>query len=152
MYFEDIEIGRVADIGSASFTRDSILAYARQFDPRVLDRADSGAPLAASGLHVASAAMRRLVEIRAALRAAMTARGEALPELGISPGFRDMRWPHPVLEGDVVSFSVETVSKRETSKPRWGLVENSVRGVNQRGESVLSFSGLVFAARRAPEK
>jgi len=33
MYFEDMQIGRVTDLGSASFTRDSILAYARQFCP-----------------------------------------------------------------------------------------------------------------------
>jgi acyl dehydratase len=111
-----------------------------------------GFPLAASGLHVASAAMRRLVETRAALRAAMAARGETTPEIGVSPGFLQMRWPHAVLEGDVVSFSTEIVSKRETSKPNWGLVLNSLRGINQRGESVLSFSGFVFAARRTPEK
>jgi acyl dehydratase len=152
MFYEDMRIGQAAHLGTASFTRDSILAYARQFDPRVLERADVGAPLAASGLHVASAAMRKLVETRAALRAAMAARGDALPELGVSPGFRDMRWPHPVIEGDVVSFSMEIVSRRETSKPNWGLVENSLRGINQRGESVLSFSGFVFAARRTPEK
>jgi acyl dehydratase len=152
MYFEDMQIGRVTDLGSASFTRDSILAYARQFDPRVLLRADVGAPLAASALHVASAAMRRLIETRAALRAAMAARGETAPDLGVSPGFRDMRWPHPVLEGDVVSFSMEIVSKRETSKPSWGLVVNSLRGINQRGENVLSFSGAVLAVRRTAEK
>ena len=152
MFYEDMQIGHAAHLGTASFTRDSILAYARQFDLRVLDRADVGAPLVASGLHVASAAMRRLVETRAALRAAMAARGDALPELGVSPGFRDMRWPHPVLEGDVVSFSAKVVSRRETSKPNWGLVENSLRGINQRGESVLSFSGFVFAARRTLEK
>jgi acyl dehydratase len=152
MFYEDMHIGRVTELGSASFTRDSILAYARQFDPRVLVRADLGAPLAASGLHVASAAMRKLVEARAALRTAMLARGDALPELGVSPGFRDMRWPHPVTEGDLVSFSMELVSRRETSKPNWGLVGNSLQGTNQRGERVLSFSGFVFAARRTPEK
>jgi hypothetical protein len=77
MYFEDMQIGHAAHLWTASFTRDSILAYARQFDLRVLDRADVGAPLVASGLHVASAAMRRLVETRAALRAAMAARRRA---------------------------------------------------------------------------
>ena len=133
MYFEDAQVGRVTDLGSASFTRDSILAYARQFDPRVLLRADVGSPLAA-------------------LRAAMAARGEITPELGVSPGFLEMRRPHAVLEGDVVSFSTEIVSKRETSKPNWGLVVNSLRGINQRGESVISFSGAVLAIRRTAEK
>jgi acyl dehydratase len=152
MFYEDVEIGQVAHFGSASFSRESILAYARQFDPRVLEAARKGEPLSASGLHVASALMRRLVETRAALRAAMAARGETLPELGVSPGFRDLRWPHPVREGDTVSFTMETISKRETSKPKWGLVGNAFRGVNQRGEVVLTFSSLVLAARQAAEK
>ena len=152
MFYEDVQIGQVAHFGSATFTRESIVAYARQFDPRILEAAREGEPLAASGLHVASALMRRLVETRAALRAAMAARRETLPELGVSPGFRDLRWPHPVREGDEVSFSMETVSKRETSKPKWGLVGNAFRGVNQRGEDVLIFSSLVLAARRAAEK
>jgi acyl dehydratase len=43
---------------------------------------------------------------------------------------------------------METVSKRETSKPRWGLVGNTFRGLNQRGEEVLVFSSLVLVARR----
>ena len=151
MFYEDVRIGQVAQFGSATFSRESILAYARLFDPRILVAAREGETLSASGLHVASALMRRLIEGRAALRAAMATRGETLPELGVSPGFRDMRWPHPVREGDTVSFSMVTISKRETSKPKWGLVGNAARGVNQRGEDVLLFSSLVLAARRTAE-
>ena len=152
MFYEDFGIGHSADLGSATFSREAILAYGRRFDPRILARAaKTGAPLAASGLHVAAAGMRRLVEARNALRAEMAARGEALPELGVSPGFKDMRWPRPVHEGDLVRYSMETVSKRDTSKPKWGLVGNSFRGVNQRGEEVLAFSSLVLVARRPGE-
>ncbi len=152
MFYEEIRIGQVTQLGSATFSRKSILAYAQQFDPRILEAARDGEPLSASGLHVAASLMRRLVETRDALRASMNARGEVLPELGVSPGFRDMRWPLPVLEDDVVSFSMQTVSKRETSKPKWGLVGTAFRGVNQRGEDVLIFSSLVLAARRTAEK
>ncbi len=147
MYYEDMHIGQATDFGSTTFSRASILAYARQFDPRVAAHERVGEPLVASGLHVASAAMRRLIETRSAQRAAMAARGEAAPELGVSPGFRDMRWTHPVREDDVVSFAAEIVSKRETSKPLWGLVGNRFRGVNQRGEEVLNFSSVVLVAR-----
>ena len=86
--------------------------------------------------------------LRGALRAAMAERGETLPQLGVSPGFKSMRWPRPVREGDAVSYSMETVSKRETSKPEWGLVGNTFRGVNQHGEEVLIFSSVVLVARR----
>ena len=149
MFYEDVRIGQSADLGQATFSHDAILAYGRRFDPRIVARAaEGGAPLAASGLHVAAAGMRRLVDARSALRASMAARGETLPELGVSPGFRDMRYTRPVLEGDVVSYSMETISKRETSKPKWGLVGNRFHGVNQRGEEVLIFSSLVLVARR----
>jgi acyl dehydratase len=149
MFYEDVRIGQSADLGQATFSRAAILAYGRRFDPRIAARAaEGGAPLAASGLHVAAAGMRRLVDARNALRASMAARGETLPEFGVSPGFRDMRYTRPVLEGDVVSYSMETISKRETSKPKWGLVGNRFHGVNQRGEEVLIFSSLVLVARR----
>ena len=116
MFYEDMRIGQASDFGSTVFTRDAILAFARQFGPRIVAREREA--LIASGLHVASAAMRGLIETRSALRAAMAARGETMPELGVSPGFRDTRWPHPVREGDVFSFGAEIISKRETSKPR----------------------------------
>ena len=48
-------------------------------------------------------------------------------------------------------YSVEPVSKRETSKPRWGLVTNTFRAVNQRGEEVLVFSSAVLIAKRAED-
>jgi acyl dehydratase len=152
MFYEDFRIGEAGDLGQQTFSRESILAYGRRFDPRVLARAaEGGAPLVASGLHVAAAGMRLLIDARAALRAGMAERGETLPELGVSPGFKDMRWPSPVHEGDVVRYSMETVSKRETSKPKWGLVGNRFRCVNQRGEEVLAFSSVVLVARRPGE-
>ncbi len=140
-------MGRVTELGSTAFTRDSILVYAARFDPRIVAAAREGEPVAAAGLHVASERMRRLVETRNAMRAEMAARGHASPEFGVSPGFRDLRWPHPVWEGDIVSYAMETISRRETSKPNWGLVGACFRGVNQRGEEVLAFSSVVLVAR-----
>jgi acyl dehydratase len=104
--------------------------------------------LTAAGLHLAAAGMRKLVDMRSALRAATAERGETLPELGVSPGFKAMRWPRPVREGDTVTYSMETISKRETSKPKWGLIGNTFRGINRRGEEVLVFSRVVLVARR----
>ena len=149
MFYEDIRIGQSMGLGQTEFSRQAILAYGKKFDPRIVAQAANGrARLAAAGMHVAAAGMRRLVDTRSALRATMAERGETLPQLGVSPGFKDMRWPSPVHEGDIVSYSVETASKRETSKPQWGLVTNIFRGVNQRGREVLVFSSAVLIARR----
>jgi acyl dehydratase len=148
MFYEDIRIGQSTDLGQTEFSRESILAYGQRFDPRIVAQAAAGdTRLAASGMHVAAAGMRRLVDTRSALRAVLAERGETLPQLGVSPGFKDMRWPHLVHEGDLVSYSVEPASKRETSKPRWGLVINTFRGVNQCGDKVLIFSSAVLIAR-----
>ena len=149
MFYEDILNGQSTDLGQTEFSREAILAYGKRFDPRIVAQAaDGSARLAAAGMHVAAAGMRRLVDTRSALRAALAERGETLPQLGVSPGFKVMSWPHPVHEGDIVSYSVETVTKRETSKPRWGLVTNTFRGANQSGEEVLVFSSAVLIARR----
>jgi acyl dehydratase len=149
MFYEDVRVGQSAALGQAKFSREAILAYGRRFDPRVVAEAAEGrAPLTASGLHVAAAGMRQLVDARRALRAAMLERGETLPQLGVSPGLKGMRWPYPVHEGDIVSYSMETASKRETSKPKWGLVGNRFRGVNQRGQEVLVFSSVVLMTGR----
>jgi acyl dehydratase len=152
MFYEDIRIGQSAALGQSEFSREAILAYGKRFDPRIVAQAAEGhARLAASGMHVAAAGMRRLVGTRTTLRVAMAERGETLPQLGVSPGFKDMRWQHQVHEGDIVSYSMETVSKRETSKPQWGLVTNTFRGVNQRGQEVLVFSSAVLIARRSED-
>ena len=149
MFYEDIRIGQSTALGQTEFSREAILDYGRRFDPRIVARADEGrTPLVASGMHLAAAGMRRLVDTRSGLRAALAERGETLPQLGVSPGFTDMRWPYPVHEGDIVSYSMETVSKRETSKPKWGLITNRFRGVNQRGQEVLVFLSAVLIARR----
>jgi acyl dehydratase len=152
MFYEDIRIGQSTDLGQTEFSREAILAYGKRFDPRIVAQAAAGnARLAASGMHLAAAGMRRLVDTRSALRAALAERGETLPQLGLSPGFKDMRWPYPVHEGDIVSYSVETVSKRETSNPKWGLITNRFRGVNQRGHEVLVFWSAVLIARRSED-
>jgi acyl dehydratase len=152
MFYEDIRIGQSAALGQTEFSREVILAYGKRFDPRIVAQAAEGhARLVAAGMHVAAAGMRRLVDTRSALRAAMAERSEILPQLGVSPGFKDMRWPYPVHEGDIVSYSMEVMSKRETSKPKWGLITNRFRGVNQRGHEVLVFSSAVLIARRSED-
>jgi acyl dehydratase len=149
MFYEDVRIGQLTALGETVFSREAILAYGKRFDPRIVVQAAEGrAPFVASGLHVAAAGMRRLVDTRSSLRAAMAARGETLPQLGVSPGFKDMRWPCPVREGDIVSYSIEIVSKRETSKSKWGLITNRFRGANQCGQEVLVFLSAVLITRR----
>jgi len=154
-FFEDIEIGQQRELGSFTFTADTIKKFAAQFDPQRfhLDEEEGRKSLfgglAASGWHVGSVCMKLLVGDgqRAAQQA--LARGEKIAIWGPSPGFRDLRWIKPVLAGDTISFASQVESKRTSEKrPEWGIVQARNTGTNQRGEPVYSLLATAFVPRR----
>lgn len=154
-FFEEVEIGRSAELGSVTFTVEDIVRFARKYDPQPfhLDeeagRRSHFGGLVASGWHTAAAWMGRLVERRKRQRAAALARGERPVNFGPSPGFRDLRWLKPVYPGDTLSFRTTVVDKRPSgSRPEWGLVTSHNTGHNQHGELVYEFQGAGFVERR----
>jgi acyl dehydratase len=147
--FEDIVIGARQQLGAYTFTADNIKAFARKYDPQAfhLDeeagRRSLFGALAASGWHTTSAWMKTAVEY------GQRDAGSAITVGGASPGFKNLKWPKPVLAGDTVTYFTEVVSKRESvTRPAWGLVFVLNTGLNQRGELVLSFDGSAFVPRR----
>jgi acyl dehydratase len=104
--------------------------------------------LIASGWHTASICMRLLIDRRDRMRAERAALGETVPQLGVSPGFRDMRWLAPVRAGDTIAYATRLESMRETKRPQWGLVESRNIGLNQHGAEVFAFTAAVFWPRR----
>jgi acyl dehydratase len=79
----------------------------------------------------------------------MRARGEAVAELGPSPGFRELKWLRPVYVGDTITYSTEIIEARASkSRPGWGLMRIRNSGVNQKGEPVISFISTAFVQRR----
>lgn len=155
LYFEDHEVGQSAAIGSYRFTREAIIAFARDYDPQpfhvdeVAAAASLFGGLCASGWHTVSAAMRVLVDYRGGLLAAAQARGEALPPVGLGAGVRELRWKMPVRPDDVIAFTCAVQAKRDTRQPQWGLVTGAMSGVNQDGREVCSYSLTALFARRA---
>jgi acyl dehydratase len=155
-FFEDTEIGEQRVLGSHAFTREAIVAFARQYDPQRFHIDEEAARdslfggLCASGWHVAAAAMRVIVDYRAAAFAERAARGEPMPPLGVSPGITNLRWPVPTRPGDVVTFHSRVMDKRETRRPEWGIVTMRVWGVNQLGQEAITLENRPFVARRSP--
>lgn len=149
-WFEDVEIGAERRLGEHMFTREAIVAFARQYDPQrfhVDEEAAKGSMfggLCASGWHVAAAAMRTIVEDRASFREGL----DAPPPLGVSPGIENLRWPTPTRPGDIVTYYNRVVDKRETKRPAWGLVSIQTWGLNQRGETAITMDNRAFVARR----
>ena len=157
LYFEDREVGETFDLGSHTFTKDSIIAFARDWDPQPfhLDEAAAKASLfgalAASGWHTAAHYIRGLVDARQRASAAAAAQGIALASYGPSPGFKNLAWPRPVLVGDTVSYRARLVDKIDLkSRPERGLLILNAQGRNQRGEPVFAITSQILCERRAP--
>ncbi len=154
-FFEDIEVGQRRELGSFTFTAESIKKFATQFDPQRfhLDEEEGRKSLfgglAASGWHVGSVCMKLLVADGQRQAKEVTARGKKVAILGPSPGFRELRWIKPVLADDTIHFASEIETKRSSEKrPEWGIVQARHTGTNQRGELVFSLLATAFVPRR----
>jgi len=154
-FFEDIEIGARREVGSFTFTSESIRKFAAQFDPQPFHLDEEAGKnslfggLAASGWHVGSVCMKLLIADGQQRAREAAARGETVAVWGPSPGFRELRWIRPVLAGDTVGFATEVETKRVSEKrPQWGILQARQTGANQRGEPVYSMLATAFVPRR----
>ncbi len=154
-FLEDIEVGHRRDLGSFTFTPESIKQFAVQFDPQPFHLDEEAGKrslfggLAASGWHITAVGMKLLVADSQRQMAEAVARGEVPAVWGPSPGFRELRWIRPVLAGDTISYASEVASVRATaSKPGWGIVQARHTATNQRGDVVCSFLASAFVPQR----
>ncbi len=157
VFFEDAVIGGTAELGSHTFTREEIVAFARQFDPQPFHLDEKAAKaslfgaLCASGWHTAAHFIRGIIVTRDKANAEARARGVQLATYGPSPGFRDLRWLKPVYVGDTVSYRLQLIEKIDLkSRPNRGLLASAVQGRNQKGEIVFAVTSQILADRREP--
>jgi acyl dehydratase len=154
-FLDDLAVGETTELGSHPFTAADIVRFARAYDPQRFHVDEEAARrslfggLCASGWHTGSVWMKLMVARRAAATEKALARGEHPARLGPSPGFRNLTWAKPVYAGDVVTYTTTVTDKRlSASRPGWGLAFHRNRGVNQHGEEVFGFDGVVFWERR----
>jgi acyl dehydratase len=154
-FFEDLKVGDVFPVGRHTFNADEIKAFAQRFDPQLFhtdeaaaERSHFGA-LCASGWHTAAAWMRLMVDTRRGQMEAAAARGEKVPAQGPALGLRDLKWLKPVYVGDAIDYKSEVIELRvSNSRPGTGLMTILSSGVNQKGETVISFVSTTFVERR----
>jgi len=147
VWWEDMEVGQVIDLGSLSPTTEEIVAFATQFDPQPFHLSEEGGQasmfggLCASGWHTCSLAMRLMV----------TNFLNQSSSLG-SPGLENIRWLKPVFPGDTLSLRQTVLEKRPMSKrPDVGLLRTQWEMFNQRGDQVLHMEGYGMFRRRSPQ-
>jgi acyl dehydratase len=157
--FEDRQVGETTDIGQHTFTKDEIIAFARQFDPQPFHLDEDAAKaslfggLCASGWLTACYFIRGVITTRQKANAEARARGVAIASYGPSPGFRNLRWSKPVFVGDTIEYRARLAEKVDLkSRPDRGLLASQVQGRNQKGEIVFAITGQVLAERRTPSR
>ena len=143
-YYEDFKPGDVIDLGSRTISKESIIAFAKEFDPQVFHLDEEAARhtiyggLLASGWHTGSLMMRLLYD--GLLKDTVS--------LG-SPGIDEMRWLQPVRPGDTLTAQLtvlECIPSR--SKQDRGIIKSLVELRNQHGEIVVTIKGLSLLGRR----
>jgi acyl dehydratase len=93
--------------------------------------------------------MRLMVDYGRRQAEAARARGEPVAGVGPALGFRDLKWLKPVYVGDAIDYASEVIEIRASnSRPGVGLMTIRATGVNQNGETVISFISTTFVERR----
>ena len=146
-YLEDYLPGEIYTYGPITLDEQSIIAFARQYDPQpfhvdaIAAAASTYGGLIASGWQTAAETMRILVDH--VLSPASS--------LG-SPGCDELRWLKPVRPGDTLAVRFEILANRRSrSKPDRGLVSSQVAVLNQQDEVVMTLQSVLLLRARNPE-
>jgi len=134
LYFEDLEPGRVHELGSHTVSEEEIVAFARQWDPQSFHVDPEAAKesvfggLIASGWHTGAMWMRLYVDSLLDGAASMG-----------SPGIEELRWLAPVRPGDTLHGRLTVLEATPSERrPDRGTVRIRGEMVNQDGATVLS--------------
>ncbi|HKB52811.1 MAG TPA: MaoC family dehydratase [Ramlibacter sp.] len=145
-YWEDLTVGSVRDLGTASLSADEIKEFAAKFDPQPFHLDEEAArhsmfgALCASGWHTCALAM------------GMTVRNFLSKSASLgSPGLESLKWLKPVYPGDTLRLRQVIVEARPLrSRPDVGIVRSRWEMSNQHGEPVMQMEGYGMFRRRHP--
>lgn len=143
--------GRRFVIGSLTFAAQDIIRFARDFDPQPFHVDEEQARhslfggLCASGWHTSAGWMKCFVRFWQQECRRLEAEGLRAPNLGPSPGFRQLKWLKPVYAGDTVTYAATLLEARAlASRPGWRINTIHCEGENQHGQAVISFESKVI--------
>src|ERR671911_1048385 len=135
LYFEDLRVGQVVDLGSITVEEEDILAFARQWDPQPFHVDPEAAKESVFGGLVASGWQTSAIWMRLYVDAMLgsAARG--------SPGIEELRWLAPVRPGDTLAGRLTVLEATpSTIKPDRGTIRIRGEMVNQDGVTVMAMT------------
>jgi hypothetical protein len=144
IYWEDMHVGEVRELGSITPTREEIIAFATQFDPQPFHLDEEAAKasvfggLCASGWHTCSMAMLLMVTNYLCHTSSMG-----------SPGLEGIKWTKPVFPGDTLSLRTTVLETKPMGKRSdIGMTRSQWEMFNQHGDKVLQMEGWGMFGRR----
>ena len=143
-YFDDLALGDRFVSPGVTVTESLIIEHALKYDPQPFHLDLPAAQQSPYGGLIASGMLSISLCFRMFIQTGI------FRDSGIgSPGLDEVRWLAPVRPGDTLHTEVEVVALRaSSSKPDRGVVHLKFRGINQRGEAVLSYIGINMLLRR----
>ncbi len=133
VYFENLPVGEIIELGQKRVTREEIIEFATEFDPQAHHLDDEAANasilkgLSASGWHTCAIMMRMLCDGLVHRAASMG-----------SPGIDEVRWMKPVRPDDLLTMRGEVKSARVSkSRPEMGIVDIEWSLFNEREQVAL---------------
>ena len=146
-FWEDIKTGERENIGSVVVDKDEVIEFATRYDPQPFHIDEQAAKrsiygsLIASGWHTCAMVMRLMCDAYLLESASLG-----------SPGLENVRWLKPVRPGDTLTAYRTTLETRvSSSRPDRGIVKTLWEVENQKGELVLTMSGINFFLKREPD-
>ena len=145
--FEDFPIDTRLQSVPIEVTEESIIEFARQFDPQPFHVDPATAKrtlfggLAASGWHTAAISMRLFIQTM------------NVPGGIIGMGVDELQWPNPVRPDDQLRLDIEIIDARlSKSRPGFGIIRVHNITRNQRDEIVQSFKTSAMLPTRQGQR
>jgi len=132
LFFEDFVPGRRFTSPEHEVTAESIVSFAREYDPQPFHTDPETAADSFFGAHVASGWQTSAVAMRLMVATLPIANGV------IGAGAENLRWPMAVRPGDRLHLEIAVESARASaSRPDIGIVGLAVKAINQNGEMAM---------------
>jgi len=142
-HLEDFQVGQRFVTGTAVMDQQSIIAFAKQFDPQPFHTDPEAARhslfggLAASGWHTAAVSMRLIIDGTPPI---------AGGQIGASV---ELSWPRPTRPGDVLHVECEVLAVTPSrSKPDRGFITMKSLTKNQTDEVVQVQTSKILVRKR----
>jgi len=143
MYFDDYVPGTVSTLRTDTVSEETIIEFARKFDPQefhVNATAAADGPyggVIASGWHTCAMAGHAMVT-------GYLSAESSLP----SPGADEVRFHAPVRAGDTLTWQATVLDTRPSrSNPSRGIVRTLIEAINQNGSLALSLTAINLIRR-----